>query len=221
MITPPPTPNKPETRPAGESEDERLPIYLAARHTRGANQQLLPITLSPSPQLSAAGDCQECSSHDSLRVAARSRGQRSRPTVQSIATLAAATCGVGGQARDGDVTSVALGEIREISGFGDCCSNNYRTGRDLSMSGWNENIIEEFRANDGMVGGTFEGTPLLLLHHLGPPAPEQSASVHSSTRRLTMVTRFLHPRVAPTPTPIGITTSWPTPKPRSKSETTG
>ena len=35
------------------------------------------------------------------------------------------------------------------------------------MSGRNENIIEEFRANDGKVGGTFAGTPLLLLHHLG------------------------------------------------------
>ena len=33
--------------------------------------------------------------------------------------------------------------------------------------GWNASIIEEFHANDGRVGGRFEGTPLLLLHHRG------------------------------------------------------
>ncbi len=35
------------------------------------------------------------------------------------------------------------------------------------MSGWNDNIIEEFRSNEGVVGGHFEGRPLLLLHHVG------------------------------------------------------
>ena len=32
---------------------------------------------------------------------------------------------------------------------------------------WNKKIIEEFRANNGVVGGPFEGTTLLLLHHTG------------------------------------------------------
>ena len=32
---------------------------------------------------------------------------------------------------------------------------------------WNRRVIEEFRANDGKVGGMFEGMPLLLLHHTG------------------------------------------------------
>jgi deazaflavin-dependent oxidoreductase (nitroreductase family) len=32
---------------------------------------------------------------------------------------------------------------------------------------WNQKIIEEFRANDGKVGGQFEGAPVLLLHHTG------------------------------------------------------
>jgi deazaflavin-dependent oxidoreductase (nitroreductase family) len=32
---------------------------------------------------------------------------------------------------------------------------------------WNAGIIEEFRANEGKVGGMFEGRPLLLLHHKG------------------------------------------------------
>jgi deazaflavin-dependent oxidoreductase (nitroreductase family) len=32
---------------------------------------------------------------------------------------------------------------------------------------WNRRIIDEFRANDGKVGGNFEGAHLLLLHHFG------------------------------------------------------
>ena len=32
---------------------------------------------------------------------------------------------------------------------------------------WNRKIVEEFRANDGEVGGPFAGVPLLLLHHRG------------------------------------------------------
>lgn len=32
---------------------------------------------------------------------------------------------------------------------------------------WNAGIIAEFRANEGKVGGHFEGAPLALLHHRG------------------------------------------------------
>ena len=32
---------------------------------------------------------------------------------------------------------------------------------------WNAQIIAEFRANEGRVGGQFEGAPLLLLHTTG------------------------------------------------------
>ena len=32
---------------------------------------------------------------------------------------------------------------------------------------WNEKIIAEFRANEGRVGGPFEGAPVVLLHHHG------------------------------------------------------
>jgi deazaflavin-dependent oxidoreductase (nitroreductase family) len=32
---------------------------------------------------------------------------------------------------------------------------------------WNQNIINEFRANNGLVGGPFEGASLLLVHHKG------------------------------------------------------
>jgi len=32
---------------------------------------------------------------------------------------------------------------------------------------WNEMIIAEFRANEGRVGGHFEGAPMVLVHHRG------------------------------------------------------
>ncbi|MFD5178172.1 nitroreductase/quinone reductase family protein [Nocardia sp. NPDC058379] len=32
---------------------------------------------------------------------------------------------------------------------------------------WNTRIIAEFRANQGRVGGNFEGAPMVLVHHLG------------------------------------------------------
>ncbi|WP_308468027.1 nitroreductase family deazaflavin-dependent oxidoreductase [Rathayibacter soli] len=35
------------------------------------------------------------------------------------------------------------------------------------MANWNDQLIEEFRANDGKVGGNFAGAPLVLIHHTG------------------------------------------------------
>ena len=35
------------------------------------------------------------------------------------------------------------------------------------MADWNANIIDEFHANDGKVGGYFEGATVLLLHSTG------------------------------------------------------
>jgi deazaflavin-dependent oxidoreductase (nitroreductase family) len=32
---------------------------------------------------------------------------------------------------------------------------------------WNTKVIEEFRANEGRVGGGFEGAPMVLMHHRG------------------------------------------------------
>ena len=34
-------------------------------------------------------------------------------------------------------------------------------------SNWNQTVIEDFRANAGKVGGYFEGTPMILIHHIG------------------------------------------------------
>ena len=36
-----------------------------------------------------------------------------------------------------------------------------------SVNAFNHSIVEEFRANAGVVGGPFEGAPLLLLHTTG------------------------------------------------------
>lgn len=35
------------------------------------------------------------------------------------------------------------------------------------MTDWNTKIIEEFRANNGRVGGPFEGAPVVLVTHRG------------------------------------------------------
>lgn len=35
------------------------------------------------------------------------------------------------------------------------------------MNDFNAQVIDEFHANDGVVGGMFEGSPILLLHHIG------------------------------------------------------
>lgn len=41
------------------------------------------------------------------------------------------------------------------------------SGTANSVQAWNAQIIEEFRANEGRVGGPFEGAPVLLLHTTG------------------------------------------------------
>ena len=35
------------------------------------------------------------------------------------------------------------------------------------MSGFNDKVVAEFRAQGGRVGGPFEGAPMILLHHVG------------------------------------------------------
>lgn len=44
-----------------------------------------------------------------------------------------------------------------------------RTGwiGDVAMKALNAEIVDEFRAHGGRVGGPFEGAPMLLLHHIG------------------------------------------------------
>ncbi len=42
-----------------------------------------------------------------------------------------------------------------------------------SPADFNAQIIDEFRANGGRVGGMFEGNPLLLLHHTGAKSGQE------------------------------------------------
>ena len=50
------------------------------------------------------------------------------------------------------------------------------------MASWNDQIIEEFRANDGRGGGPFAGTPMLLLttHGRSSGQPRTSPVVYST-----------------------------------------
>jgi deazaflavin-dependent oxidoreductase (nitroreductase family) len=43
----------------------------------------------------------------------------------------------------------------------------------MAEANWNTKIIDEFRANDGKVGGGFEGAPLLLLHTIGAKSGQE------------------------------------------------
>ncbi|WP_141278510.1 nitroreductase family deazaflavin-dependent oxidoreductase [Pseudonocardia hydrocarbonoxydans] len=49
------------------------------------------------------------------------------------------------------------------------------------MNDWNAKIIEEFRANEGRVGGPFEGADMILVHHVG---------ARSGTERVTPLVHF-------------------------------
>ena len=42
----------------------------------------------------------------------------------------------------------------------------------MAPNDFNQQIIDEFRAKGGVVGGPFEGAPLLLLHHKGRKSGE-------------------------------------------------
>lgn len=37
----------------------------------------------------------------------------------------------------------------------------------MAVSEWNDQVIAEFRANEGQVGGGFTGAPMVLVHHVG------------------------------------------------------
>jgi deazaflavin-dependent oxidoreductase (nitroreductase family) len=44
------------------------------------------------------------------------------------------------------------------------------------MSDWNQGVITEFRANEGKVGGMFEGAPMILVHHVGRKSGKEYVS---------------------------------------------
>ena len=41
---------------------------------------------------------------------------------------------------------------------------------------WNTQIINEFRTNEGRVGGGFEGAPMVLVHHVGRKSGKRSVT---------------------------------------------
>ncbi len=41
---------------------------------------------------------------------------------------------------------------------------------------WNTQIIKEFRANGGEVGGNFKGAPMVLVHHVGRRSGRESVA---------------------------------------------
>jgi deazaflavin-dependent oxidoreductase (nitroreductase family) len=51
----------------------------------------------------------------------------------------------------------------------------------IDVNDWNKQIIEEFRANGGKVGGPFEGATMILVHTLG---------AKSGTERVTPLVYF-------------------------------
>jgi len=44
------------------------------------------------------------------------------------------------------------------------------------VNDWNAQIIAEFRANGGKVGGNFEGAPVVLMHHVGRKSGKESVN---------------------------------------------
>ncbi len=44
------------------------------------------------------------------------------------------------------------------------------------VNDWNAQIIAEFRANGGKVGGQFEGAPVVLMHHVGRRSGKESVN---------------------------------------------
>lgn len=43
----------------------------------------------------------------------------------------------------------------------------------MSAVDFNQQVIDEFRENAGLVGGPFQGRPMLLLHHVGAKSGEK------------------------------------------------
>ena len=45
-----------------------------------------------------------------------------------------------------------------------------------NVNEWNKQVIAEFRANGGKVGGMFEGASMILVHHLGAKSGTERVS---------------------------------------------
>ena len=87
-----------------------------------------------------------------------------------------------------------------------------------SVSPWNRGIVDEFRANEGRVGGNFQGATLLLLHTVGAHTGAERVNPLMYQDLGGAVAVFATERVERRPIRIGITTWLPIPRsPRSSA----
>jgi hypothetical protein len=86
----------------------------------------------------------------------------------------------------------------------------------MTAAEYNAKVIDEFRGHEGRVGGIWEGTPLLLLHHTGAKSGAHRVSPvgypADESRYLSFASNGGAPRNRP-----GITTSGHTWRPKSRS----
>ena len=91
-------------------------------------------------------------------------------------------------------------EVNDLNDLNDLNDQNRRTIND-----WDRQIIEEFRANGGNVGGQFAGVPLLLLTTTGAKSGVPRISPLAYLSEGGRIYIFAGNRGAPT-NPVGITT---------------
>src|SRR5258706_7759810 len=83
-------------------------------------------------------------------------------------------------------------------------------------SDFNATIIEEFRANQGRVGGPLAGTPMILIHHIGARSGIERVTPLACNPQGDGRRRSSPPMEDRPPTQTGTTTSRPTPGSQSK-----
>ncbi len=83
-------------------------------------------------------------------------------------------------------------------------------------SDYNSEIINEFRANQGRVGGMWTGTTLILLHHLGARSGLERVTPVACSSQGQGRFAFWAPTAERPPSRTGTTTSRPTPGSQSR-----
>src|SRR5205823_10644156 len=100
------------------------------------------------------------------------------------------------------------------------CPHVLRSTMSTSPADFNAQIIDEFHANEGRVGGMFEGMPLLLLHHTGAKSGKNRinplAYQSDDGRYVVFASKGERRRI-----PTGTTTSRPSPTSRLRWVPTG
>ena len=84
------------------------------------------------------------------------------------------------------------------------------------LNNFTQQIIEEFRANAGRVGGPFDGSRLLLLTTTGARSGAPHTAVLGSAPTPTTGSSSSVPQVVARSNQIGTTTCWPIPSPQSR-----